>query len=83
MFLLTFYQYVGLDVNARGKYLWEHGTFIAHGDDGTAPCAFYSLHDWFVEVVFDLEFNTIITVAPFKTGDRYDRLVTMMDVPKP
>ena len=78
---MTFYQYVGLSLKERADYLWQHGSFIANGHDGVAPSAFYSLHDWFVEVVIDNQFDTIITVAPFKEGDRYERLLSFMDVP--
>jgi hypothetical protein len=54
-----------LDLNPRGDCLWVHDEFLAHGGDHTGPFAFYSLHDYFVEVVFDLEFNTIVSVVPF------------------
>lgn len=79
---MTLYEYTRLDVNARADYLWAHGTFLANGNDGTAPAAYYSLEDFFVEVVFDLEFSTVVTVAPFNTGERYERLVRFLDVPR-
>jgi len=72
---MTLYDFLRLNVNARGDYLWEHGVFLAHGGDQVGPSAFYQLHDFYVEVVFDLEFNTIISVVPLKEGDRYERLV--------
>jgi hypothetical protein len=74
------YAFNALDVNARGDYLWARGEFIAHGGDDTGPYAFYALHDYFVEALFDLEFNTIVSVVPFKAGPRYDRLVSVVDV---
>lgn len=78
---MTLYEYLKLDLSARGTYLWAHGSFIANGSDGTSPAAFYSLHDYFVEVVFDLEFNTIVSLVPFKEGERYERMVSAMEVP--
>jgi len=68
-------------VNARGVYLWEHGEFITYGGDVTGPFAFYQLHDFYVEVLFDLEFNTVVSVVPFNEGDRYERMLTTMEVP--
>lgn len=64
----------------RGLYLWQNGGVIAHGNDGTALCAFYTLHDFYVEVVFGLEFSCIVSVAPFKQGERYERMVVAMEV---
>ena len=81
--VLGLYEFNALDVNARGTYLWSNGEFIGHGGDHTGPFAFYSLHDYFVEVLFDLEFNTIVSLVPFKTGPRYERMVEVMEVPKP
>jgi len=77
---VTLYQFTALDVNARGTYLWDHGQFLSNGGDGTGLFAFYSLHDYFVEVIFDLEFNTIVSVVAFMTGPRYDRLLSVINV---
>ena len=80
MVTLGLYEFTALDVNARGTYLWEHGQFLSNGGDGSGLFAFYSLHDYFVEVIFDLEFNTIVGLVPFKAGPRYDRLLSVIDV---
>ena len=78
--MLGLYQFAALEVSARGTYLWEHGQFLSNGGDGSGLFAFYSLHDYFVEVIFDLEFNTIVSLVPFKAGPRYDRLLSVIDV---
>ncbi len=78
---MTLYEFNALNMNTRGSYLWEHGEFLAHGGDHTGPFAFYSLHDYFVEVVYDVEFNTIVSLVPFKTGPRYDRLLSVLRIP--
>jgi len=75
------YEFNALDVYARGVYLWANGEFLAHGADHTGPFAFYSLHDYFVEVLFDLEFDTVVSLVPFKTGPRYDRLLSVLHIP--
>lgn len=80
--VLGLYEFNALDVNARGTYLWANGEFLANGADHTGPFAFYSLHDYFVEVLFDLEFDTVVSLVPFKTGPRYDRLVSVVDLAK-
>ena len=77
---VTLYEFNALDPNARGTYLWAHGEFIANGGDEIGPFVFYRLHDYFVEVVFDLEFNTIVSLVPFKTGPRYERMVHWIDL---
>ena len=78
--VLSLYQFNALDVSSRGTYLWEQGQFLSNGGDATGLFAFYSLHDYFVEVIFDLEFNTIVSLVPFKAGPRYDRLLSVIDV---
>lgn len=78
---LTLYEFLKLDVNARGTYLWEHGTFITNSADEIGLSAFYQLHDFYVDVMFDLEFNTIISVTPFKEGERYERMVDTIRLP--
>jgi hypothetical protein len=35
-----------------------------------------------VEVLFELEFNTIVSLVLFTAGPRYDRLLSAMDGPK-
>jgi len=75
---LTLYLFNSLEVNARGTYLWDHGQFLANGGDESGLFAFYSLHDYFVEVIIDLEFNTIVSLVPFKTGPRYERLLSLL-----
>lgn len=77
---MTLYEFNALDVNARGTYLWANGEFLANGSDHTGPFAFYSLHDYFVEVVFDLEFNAIVSLVPFKTGPRHERMLSVIDL---
>ena len=72
--MLGLYEFNALDVNSRGEYLWAHGEFLAHGGDHTGPFAFYSLQDYSVELLFDFEFNTVVSSVPFKTGPWYDRL---------
>ena len=81
--MLGLYAFNALDVNPRGRYLWANGEFIGHGGDNTGPFAFYSLHDYFVEVLFDLEFNTIVSLVPFKVRPRYERMVEVMELPSP
>lgn len=78
---MTLYEFVRLDVNARADYLWAHGSFVTNYGDVNGPSAFYALHDYFVEVIFDPEFNTIVSLVPFKEGERYDRMVGAMEVP--
>lgn len=51
----SLYQFLALGVNARGTYLREHGEFLSNGGEASGLFAFYTLHDYFVEVVFDLE----------------------------
>lgn len=77
--MMTLYEFNALDVNKRGDYLWANGEFLCNGGDHVGPSAFYQLHDFYVEVLFDLEFNTIVSVVPFKVGDRYERMVRYID----
>ena len=79
--VLSLYQFNALDVSSRGTYLWEHGQFLSNGGDDSGLFAFYSLHDYFVEVIFDLEFNTIVSLVPFKAGPRYERLLDVLRIP--
>lgn len=78
---MTLYEYLKLDVNAKGDYLWAHGEIVARSVDAVSLSAFYSLHDFYVEVVMDQEFNKIVSLAPFKQGERYERMIAAMETP--
>ena len=80
---MTLYEYNVLDLTQRADYLWANGTLVVSGSDGIAAFSFYHLGDFFVEVVYDQEFNTIVSLVPFKTGPRYERMVEVMELPSP
>ena len=78
---MTLYEFVTLALDDRATILWEQGDLLAASTHSGGRSAFYSLFDFFVEVTIDDSSNRITSVAPFKVGDRYDRLVQALAMP--
>lgn len=78
---LTLYQFNILELNERMEAVNQLGTFIDNHITNKERCNLYSLDNkadkFFVEVVYNPEFNTITEIKSFKTGhllDKYSKL---------
>ncbi len=49
--MLGLSEFNALLIDERVDYLWEHGTYIMPTDHPEGRSAFYTLHDYYVEVV--------------------------------
>lgn len=77
---MTLYAFNTLDMDARAAYLWQHGDYITGIIDAEGRSNFYALHGYFVEVALFDEGDAIAAVIPFKTGDRYERMIRGVDL---
>lgn len=77
---LTLYGFNMLDMNERATYLWEHGDYITGVIDAQGRSNFYTLNGYYVEVELFDEGEAIAAVVPFTTGDRYERMVSAVDL---
>jgi len=72
---MTLYQLNALDMDARAAYLWQHGDYLTGIVDKQGRSNFYALNGYFVEVELFDEGEAIAAVIPFKSGDRYERMI--------
>jgi len=72
---MTLYQLNALDMDARAAYLWQHGDYLTGIVDQQGRSNFYALNGYFVEVELFDEGEAIAAVIPFKSGDRYERMI--------
>lgn len=77
---MTLYQLNALNMDARAAYLWQHGEYLTGIIDQQGRSNFYALNGYFVEVELFDEGEAIAAVIPFKSGDRYERMIQGIDL---
>jgi hypothetical protein len=65
---MTLYQFNILELNGRMEAVNQFGTFLDNHINKTERCNLYAIDRFFVEVVYNPEFNTITEIRSFKTG---------------
>ena len=75
---MDLYEFNVLDLNTRADMVWNDGTYVC--TDANRPSNFYTLGNFYVEVVLDRTTNAIVEVASFRVGEHYDRMIAHMDL---
>jgi hypothetical protein len=70
---MTLYNFNILELNDRMEAVNQYGTFIDNHVSKTERCNLYAIHKFFVEVVYNPEFNSITEIRSFKTGHLLDK----------
>ena len=70
---MTLYEFNVLNLEEKQTTVWDKGTFLDNyiTEDIRINC--YAIDKFFVEVVYDAEFNTITEVRSFKSGRSLDK----------
>lgn len=63
-------------------YLWDNGVFLDEVIEGGYVKKLYSLHDYFVEVYFNLQSNKCETALAITEPEQIDRWVSDKDIEK-
>lgn len=74
---MTLYDFNKLDLNERMQCVNLYGTFLDNYIAKQERCNLYAIDKFFVEVVYNPEFNSITDIRSFKTGhllDKYSKL---------
>lgn len=74
---MTLYDFNKLDLNERMQCVNLYGTFLDNYIAKQERCNLYAIDKFFVEVVYNSEFNSITDIRSFKTGhllDKYSKL---------
>lgn len=75
---LGLYLFNALPVNERAEVLWKDGTYLLATDHPRGRSAFYAFADYWVEVLMEGEEQRIAEVVPFRTGERLERLLSVI-----
>ena len=70
---MTLYNFNKLSFEDKQTILWKDGEFLDNHITEKEKCNVYAIDKFFVEVVYDAEFNTITKVRSFKTGHLLDK----------
>jgi hypothetical protein len=70
---MTLYEFNILDLNERMEAVNQLGAFIDNHLTKSERCNLYAINMFFVEVVYDAEYNTITEIRSFKTGHLLDK----------
>lgn len=74
---MTLYEFNSLDFENQYKAVIEHGTFLDNHVTKYERVNCYAIDKFFVEVIYNSEFNRITGFRSFKTGyllDKYSKL---------
>jgi len=67
---MTLYEFNILTIEEKQTVVWEKGTFL---DNYITEDIRYAIDKFFVEVVYDGEYNVITEIRSFKTGYSLDK----------
>lgn len=67
-----------LDLAERALILGIEGSFVSVDPDG--PSNFYAVGDYYVEAVVSRDAQSVLEIAAFRRGPRYERMVACIDI---
>jgi hypothetical protein len=70
---MTLYNFNILGLNERMEAVNQYGTFLDNHITKIERCNLYAIDKFFVEVVYNPEFNSITEIRSFKTGKTLDK----------
>lgn len=73
---MTLYEFNVLEFNYQMEAVNQLGTFLDNYIGNGERCNCYAIDKFFVEVVYNPEFNTIKEIRSFKTGVHLDKYTT-------
>lgn len=75
------YGFIRLSMNERADVTWERGTFLMSraASDGVT-FNLYAVEDFYVEVAYCHEYNTIVDVSPFASLHLLDPYLQQIDL---
>ena len=76
---MELYEFNILELNERMEVVNQQGTFIDNHISETERCNLYAVDMFFVEVVYNPQFNTITEIRSFKTGYLLDKYSVNFD----
>ena len=71
--MITLYNFNKLSLEDKQAVLWKDGQFLDNHITDKKKCNCYALDKFFVEVVYDAEYNTITELRAFKIGHLLDK----------
>ncbi|QCX40126.1 hypothetical protein FF125_17355 [Aureibaculum algae] len=74
---MTLYEFNMLELNNRMEAVNQYGTFLDNHISDTERCNLYAIDMFWVEVVYNIETNSLTDINSFKTGyllDKYSNL---------
>jgi outer membrane receptor for monomeric catechols len=70
---VTLYEFNTLELNDQMEAVNQLGTFLDNYVTNSERCNCYAIDKFFVEVVYNAEYNTITELRSFKTGKSLDK----------
>ena len=72
---MTLYDYLALSTESQWDELWENGLHIDNYKSIDSKFALYALHKFFIEVELCITTDKILSMHPFKYGQRMNKYV--------
>lgn len=69
---MNFYEFEGLLLDTKKEIVWEDGTFLFERYDGIYKIHLYALYDFYAEIWFVNQSNSIECVNEFKDDKNLD-----------
>jgi hypothetical protein len=77
---LGIYGFLRLSLNERADVTWNVGTFLHNRNGNGFHGNLYAVEDFYVEVLYDTERNTIVDVSPFTALHLLDPYLDNIDL---
>jgi len=76
---ITLYEFTALDEMEQAEAIWD-GVFLGDRKDGEHRILLYQIDDFYVEVFYHIEYNTLRRFRSFSSTNQLDPYLNQIDL---
>ena len=77
---MSYYQFDLLDDRMKGQFIWKHGICVAERFYKCFKVYLFQIHNYYVEVYFNMDFQAIQYVRSFEEQDELQPYLENIDI---
>jgi len=79
---MEIYDFNKLTIDEKTNFAWNSGTFIASIKVEVKAFTLYHTNNFYIEIEYDRELNSIIAIRTFKRAKRLDKYIDSVELEK-
>ena len=77
---LKFAEFKLLSPGEQEKVIWQNSREIMQQTDAVYSYILYQLHDFYIEIVYSIPLQLILTILAYEDSERLDRYLNSIDI---